>query len=444
MKVHLPSFAGQAISRLNAAGFDAYVVGGCVRDSLIGRVPDDWDIASSATPEQTKAVFEDLPVIETGIQHGTVTVLLEGRPLEITTYRLDGQYSDGRHPDQVHFTKKLKEDLARRDFTVNALAYHPRLGIVDCFGGVEDLQQGVIRCVGEPDRRFQEDALRVMRGIRFASQLGFSLEAKTEISLRKHAPLLQKIAAERLRVELVKLLCGAQAEKVLLNFPDVLAQLIPELLPMVGFDQRTPYHIYDVYQHTAHSVGAVESDPILRLTMLLHDIGKPSCFTVDYKGQGHFKGHGAVSVRMCEEILPRLRFDNHTTERVLKLVKYHDAVIEPRENLIKRWLNRLTPDGFEQLMKVKLADNAAQNPIYDRSDCYRAIIRIAHEILQREDCFSLSSLAVNGDDLMELGIPAGKKLGETLQFLLQAVIDEKCVNDREQLLEYCRKYRQIP
>lgn len=443
MKIQLPSPVEQAIGRLNAAGYEAYAVGGCVRDSLMNRTPNDWDITTSATPEQTRAVFDGVSVIETGIRHGTVTVLLDGQPLEITTYRIDGSYSDSRHPDEVRFTASLKEDLARRDFTVNALAYHPNAGIVDCFGGVEDLTQNIIRCVGEPDKRFTEDALRVMRGVRFASQLSFSLEPATEISLRKHAPLLQKVAAERLRVELMKLLCGPQVLKILLDFPHVLGQLIPELLPMVAFDQRTPYHIYDVYEHTVRSVAAVESEPVLRLTMLLHDIGKPCRFTVDEKGQGHFKGHGQVSVQMCKKILPRLRFDKHTTERVLTLVKYHDVDLEPRAALIKRWMNRLSPEAFFQLMKVKLADNAAQNPVYDRSDSYREILQMAQEILDREECFSLSSLAVNGDDLITLGIPAGKEIGEALQFLLQAVIDEKCENDREQLLKYCLKHRQI-
>lgn len=444
MKIRLPAAAQQAIGQLNTAGFDAYAIGGCVRDSLMGRTPDDWDITTSAKPEQIKKVFAGVPVIETGIQHGTVTVILDGQPLEITTYRIDGNYSDSRHPDEVRFTRNLREDLARRDFTVNALAYHPDEGIIDCFGGIDDLKRQTIRCVGEPDRRFSEDALRVMRGIRFASQLSFSLEPETETSLRHHAPLLQKVAAERLRVELTKLLCGQQVEKILLDFPDVLGQLIPELLPMVGFDQRTPYHIYDVYGHTAHAVAAIDSVPVLRLTMLLHDIGKPSRFTVDEKGRGHFKGHGAVSVRMSEEILPRLRFDNRTTERVLALIKYHDVDLEPRENLIKRWLNRLTPEGFFQLMQVKLADNAAQNPVYNRRASYEEILQLAQDILDREECFSLSSLAVNGDDLLLLGMSPGKGLGETLRFLLQAVIDGKCENNRENLLEYCQKYRQIP
>ena len=442
MKIQLPSPVGRAIERLNAAGYEAYAVGGCIRDSLLGRMPEDWDVTTSAEPEQTKAVFNGIPVIETGIQHGTVTVILDGQPLEITTYRIDGSYSDSRHPDTVRFTRSLKEDLARRDFTVNALAYHPDTGIVDCFGGAEDLRQKILRCVGDPDKRFTEDALRVMRGIRFASQLSFSLESATEVSLRRYAPLLQKVAAERLRTELVKLLCGEQVESVLLRFPDVLGQLIPELLPMVGFDQQTPYHIYDIYEHTAHSVAAINNTPVLRLTMLLHDIGKPRRFTVDKKGQGHFKGHGTVSVHMCEEILPRLRFDKRTIERISSLVKYHDVDLEPREALIKRWLNRLTPEGFFQLMEVKLADNAAQNPLYDRSASYRQILQMAQEILHREECFSLSSLAVNGDDLIKMGIPAGKEIGKALQFLLQAVIDEKCKNSRELLLEYCRDHRQ--
>lgn len=444
MKIKLPVAVQKAIKQLNAAGQEAYAVGGCVRDSLMGRIPADWDITTSATPQQTKSIFEGMPIIETGIQHGTITVLIDGQPLEITTYRIDGNYSDSRHPDQVLFTENLKEDLSRRDFTVNALAYHPDTGIVDCFGGTKDLERQIIRCVGESDKRFNEDALRIMRAIRFASQLSFSLESETEKSLRRNSPLLRKIAPERLQVELMKLLCGVQAQTVLLDFPDVLGQIIPELLPMIGFDQQTPYHIYDIYEHTVRSVAAIENDPVLRLTMLLHDIGKPSRFTVDEKGQGHFKEHSKSSVELSKQILSRLRFDKRTTQRVLTLVKYHDVNLEPKENLIKRWLGRLTPEGFFQLIKIKLADNAAQNPVYDRSSSYEEIIRMAQKILDNEACFSLSSLAVNGNDLLEMGIPAGKEVGEMLQHLLQIVIDGKCENARDKLLAYCINHQQNP
>ncbi|MEG2597592.1 MAG: HD domain-containing protein, partial [Oscillospiraceae bacterium] len=314
--------------------------------------------------------------------------------------------------------------------------YHPEMGLIDLFGGMQDLKQRRIRCVGDPDCRFSEDSLRVMRGIRFCSQLSFSMESKTEKSLRKNASLLSHVAAERLSAELLKLLCGENVCAVLLQYSDILGEIIPEILPMVHFNQHTPYHIYDVYEHTARSVAAVLATPICRLTMLLHDIGKPHCLTKDENGRGHFKGHGKISVSMAETILNRLRLDKHTIESVLLLIRYHDAVIEPSMPIVKRWLNRLTPEMFFMLLEVKFADNKAQNPTHDRQESYREIRIIAELVLSQQECFSLKMLAINGDDLIAQGIMPGKALGETLHFLLQAVMDNRCANEKDALLAF--------
>jgi len=437
--VNLPVAVKKAVEKLNQKGFEAFVVGGCVRDSVMGKIPHDWDITTSASPEENKEVFKEYKVIETGIMHGTVTVIFEDKFLEITTYRIDGDYSDNRHPDKVSFTRNLEEDLARRDFTMNALAFNPDMEIRDFFGGIKDIENKLIRAVGEPDRRFTEDALRIMRALRFGAVLGFEIEEETKNSIRKNAHLLKNIAAERIQAELSKLICGENAYRILMDFPDVLAEIIPQIRDSVGFDQKNKYHIFDVYEHSARAVENVDAVLHLRLAMLFHDIGKPFCFTVDENGQGHFKGHAKLSVDIAEKALNALKYDNATKDKVLMLVKYHDAVIEDDERLIKRWLNRLTPEGFFDLLKVKKADNLSQNPEFDRSADIDKILKKAKEILGRKECFSLSSLAVNGDDLLALGVPEGKKIGEALQFLLDAVTDEKCENDKQKLINFWQK-----
>ena len=313
--VPLPAGVSRALTMLESAGFEAFIVGGCVRDALRGITPKDYDITTSALPEETKSVFRDWRVIETGIQHGTITVVMDGMPLEITTYRTEGTYSDNRHPDSVSFTASLREDVARRDFTMNAIAYSPTRGMIDHFGGAEDIRRGIIRCVGDPATRFREDALRMMRGIRFASVLGFAIEKNTAAAIHENKERIPTVSAERIRVELTKLLCGANVKNVLMDWWDVIGTVIPEILPMHGFDQKTPYHIYDVWEHTAVAVSNIPPDPHLRLCALLHDIGKPPSFFTDEKGVGHFYGHPAVSARMTEEILARLKYDNATRRR---------------------------------------------------------------------------------------------------------------------------------
>ena len=438
--VQLPAGVSRALSMLEDAGYEAFIVGGCVRDALRGITPKDYDITTSALPEETKSVFRDYRVIETGIQHGTVTVMMEGMPLEITTYRTEGTYSDNRHPDSVSFTTSLREDVARRDFTMNAIAYSPVRGLIDHFGGAEDIRGGIIRCVGDPDTRFREDALRMMRGIRFASALGFAIEENTAAAIRENKERISAVSAERIRVELTKLLCGANVKNVLMDWWDVLGVVIPEILPMHGFDQRTPYHIYDVWEHTAVAVSETPPVTHLRLSALLHDIGKPPSFFTDEKGVGHFYGHPAVSEKMAEEILARLKYDNVTRRRVVTLVREHDRIIEPTETAVKRALFRLTPEVFFNLLIIKRADNLAQSPNYrDRLATYDRIESMAQDILERNECVSVATLAVNGGDLIAIGMKPGKEIGEMLSLLLEQVIRGDLANDRDELLTYVKK-----
>ena len=438
--IPLPAGVARALSMMENAGYEAFIVGGCVRDALMGIPPKDYDITTSALPEETKAVFREYRVIETGIQHGTVTVMMEGMPLEITTYRTEGTYSDNRHPDSVSFTTSLREDVARRDFTMNAIAYSPTRGLIDHFGGEADIRAGIIRCVGDPDTRFREDALRMMRGIRFASVLGFRMEDDTAAAIRGNKERIPSVSAERIRVELTKLLCGVNVKNVLMDWWDVLGVVIPEILPMHNFDQKTPYHIYDVWEHTAVAVSETPPVTHLRLSAFLHDIGKPSSFFTDEKGIGHFYGHPAVSAEMAEEILARLKYDNVTRCRVITLVKEHDRIIEPTETAVKRALSRLTPEVFFNLLAIKRADNLAQSPNYrDRLETYEAIEAMAQDILEKNECISVAALAVNGNDLIALGMKPGKEIGEMLSHLLEQVIRGKLENEQEELLSYVKK-----
>lgn len=438
--IPLPAGVARALSMMENAGYEAFIVGGCVRDALMGIPPKDYDITTSALPEETKAVFREYRVIETGIQHGTVTVMMEGMPLEITTYRTEGTYSDNRHPDSVSFTTSLREDVARRDFTMNAIAYSPTRGLIDHFGGEADIRAGIIRCVGDPDTRFREDALRMMRGIRFASVLGFRIEENTAAAIRGNKERIPTVSAERIRVELTKLLCGVNVKNVLMDWWDVLGVVIPEILPMHNFDQKTPYHIYDVWEHTAVAVSETPPVTHLRLSAFLHDIGKPSSFFTDEKGIGHFYGHPAVSAEMAEEILARLKYDNVTRCRVITLVKEHDRIIEPTETAVKRALSRLTPEVFFNLLAIKRADNLAQSPNYrDRLETYDAIEAMAQDILEKNECISVAALAVNGSDLIALGMKPGREIGEMLSHLLEQVIRGKLENEQEELLSYVKK-----
>ena len=440
----LPQPVQTALCRLEQAGYEAFIVGGCVRDCLLGKEPQDYDITTSALPEETKAVFAGERLIESGLKHGTVTVLLDRVPLEITTYRVESAYSDNRHPDAVSFTRNLREDTARRDFTMNAMAYSESCGLVDYHGGQEDLRAGRIRCVGNPGQRFREDALRILRALRFASVLNFEIEDETAQAIREEAWRLQNISRERIREELLKLLCGEGVRRILLDYVDVLGVVIPEILPMKGFDQKNIHHIYDVWTHTAVAVDSIPRDPILRISALLHDIGKPDCFTVDEKGVGHFYGHGRRSEELAEEILTRLKFDNAAKKQILQLVLYHDLYIEDAPQPVKRALNRFTPEGLRQLVLLKRADNLAQNPQFrDRQQFLDRLEAVAAAILEEEQCFCLRDLAVNGRDLIEMGMEPGESIGNVLNTLLEAVIGGQTKNEKEALLTWAKEQKLV-
>ena len=493
------------LQRLESAGFEAYLVGGCVREILraeqcaVADILTDIDITTNARPEEILREFQDMPVIETGLKHGTVTVLapqegprpggdapvefsLFGRlesaspggriPIEITTYRVDGDYSDGRHPDKVRFVTSLTEDLARRDFTVNAMAMDLRGEICDPFGGQQDLEAGIIRAVGDPETRFREDGLRILRALRFAAVLtkrpagnglhiepagdgprvepaseGFRIEPATEAALFQCAPLLQKISAERIFIELKKLVCGPAAGSVVREYVDVLGAIIPELMTIKGFEQHNPYHNYDVLEHCIRALEAVRTTPenetYMKLTALLHDIGKPGVFTHDEKGIGHFYGHPQAGAEIVERILRRLKADRATEERIVTLVHYHDLVFQEDDRLLKRWMNRHTPQVLLEILEIKRADNIATgNVSQELLDKFgrieQQIKRIWREAEAGQTCFQLKDLAVRGSDLLGEGVPKGPEVGRILQELLEAVIDGEVPNEKPALLKRVR------
>ena len=435
--MHLPEYAARAVERLEQAGFETWAVGGCVRDSLRGVRPHDWDLCTAAAPEEMLRVFEGEQVIETGLKHGTLTVMLDGSPLEITTYRTDGGYSDGRHPDGVRFVRSIREDLARRDFTVGAMAWHPERGLFDPFEGQNDLKNRILRAVGDPDTRFTEDALRILRGVRFASELGFAIEDNTAAAMRRQLVRLSCVAAERVREELTRLLCGRWAQRTLLKYNDIIGAALPELVPMFGCTQDNPHHCYDVWGHTVRAVGQVPSDPCLRWAMLLHDSGKPACKTVDEQGIGHFRGHPKQSHALAAALLPRLRFSKQDTERILLLVEQHDRPLGDSEKLVRRSLARLGEARFRDLLMIKKGDAVGQNTQPWDVGTLCATERMLNEVLRQNACLSLRQLAVNGHDMQALGL-GGAAIGEMLSYLLDAVLDDESRNRRETLLRLAR------
>ena len=440
-RIELPAGPAAILAGLAAGGYTAYVVGGCVRDALLGRAPHDWDICTCARPEQAAACFPGLRVLPTGIRHGTVTVLLEGAPYEVTTYRVDGAYSDGRHPDQVSFVDQLPLDLARRDFTINAMAAGPDGKIVDLYGGRADLAAGLVRCVGDPDVRFGEDALRMLRAARFAARYGFAVEEATARSIHRRRALLGRVAAERIRVELEGLLTGPGVENVLLEFADLLAVFWPQLAPMAGFDQRSPWHPLDLWGHTARAVACAPPDRLVRLALLLHDVGKPAAFTVGPDGRGHFPGHARRGAAMAGEMLRRLRFDNAAVEGVTRLIACHDAPLGEDAPGLLRWLARLGPEGLEALFQVKRADCLAQDPALAApvlAGLERAR-RAAEGLMAGGACWRVDQLAVGGRDLMALGVPQGPRVGALLAALLEQVMDGRTENSRAALLGAARR-----
>lgn len=434
----LPPQVRDAIERLEARGFEAYVVGGCVRNVLLGMEPNDWDMTTSALPEETASCFADLRTVETGIQHGTLTVLYDKMPLEITTFRNDGEYLDNRHPAKVTFSKRIEDDLCRRDFTVNAMAYHPKRGLVDLFDGQGDLARRRIACVGDPKARFQEDGLRILRALRFASVLDFTLEEETARAVHDCAHLLGNIAAERIREEFCKLICGRGAVRILREYHDVIGRFLPELSRCVGFAQNTKYHCYDIFEHTLHALELAPREPLVRLAVLLHDIGKPLCYTEDEQG-GHFKGHAEAGVAIVEEITSRLRFDKRTSERLIRLVEYHDREILPTPKSVKRLMMKMSDEDISILMEVKRCDRLAHAPDYcELSPALEQIPRLVEEIRAAGECLSLKTLRIGGEDLMSLGVPRGKPIGVLLGRLLDLVLDGELENDQTALLEAAR------
>lgn len=444
MTVNVPEKVKYILDTLNAHGFESYAVGGCVRDSIMGKEPFDWDITTSALPEKTIDIFEALgcKVIKTGIKHGTVTVLKDHEPFEVTTFRIDGEYTDRRRPDGVSFTANLQEDLKRRDFTINAIVANSDGEIKDFFGGIDDIKRKVIKAIGDPDKRLNEDALRIMRALRFASVLGFKIDPELQKSLRKNKELLRHIAPERINAEFSKLICGENFSWVLLNFTDIIEVFIPEIIPCNGFDQRNIHHIYDVWEHSVRAAENTPADLILRLTMLFHDIEKPSCFFMGEDNQGHFYGHAKKSAETTERILRRLRYDNKTIKEVTELIELHDVEIVPEKKPVLRRMGKMGKESFEKLLAVKYADNSAQSSIVlSRRKDFQKIEKIAAEAQRESSCFSLKSLGVNGKDLIDAGFPEGKEIGRILQYLLENVIDGKCKNDKEDLLRAAEKFR---
>ena len=433
--MYIPESVTELMDRLEEAGFECYCVGGCVRDWLMGIAPHDYDCCTAATPEEMLEIFRDYPLVLAGVKHGTVGVVTADGVVEITTFRTEGGYADSRHPDWVHFVRNLREDLARRDFTVNAMAYSPRRGLSDPFGGQEDLKRGLLRAVGEPEQRFREDALRILRGLRFAARFGFTIEENTRRAMDEEIAGLDALARERVMTELEGFLRAARAED-LLNAADFLCRCIPELVPTVGFDQKNPNHVHDVFGHIAQVVENVPPTAQLRLAALLHDIGKPDVFTLDEAGVGHFYGHASVSADMADGILHRLKASNALREEVVWLVKHHMDRYAAEEKTARRLLSRHGLERMERLLDFQAADLGGKG-----TDAPDASLRELEQLRQmlrtlarQEGALTLKTLAVSGRDLIGLGCAPGPALGKTLNTLLERVLSGELPNERAALL----------
>ena len=435
MKIQLPEKVNIIISTLQAHGYEAYAVGGCVRDSILGREPDDWDITTSAMPLETKALFKR--TFDTGIEHGTITVLLDKDAFEVTTYRVDGKYEDSRHPKEVTFTRSLKEDLLRRDFTINAMAYNDEEGLVDVFGGIRDLKNKTIRCVGNAEERFGEDALRILRAVRFAAQLGFEIEKETQKGIVKLAPTLANISAERIQVELVKMLVSPNPGLLRKAYElGITKVILPEFDEMMQTTQETPHHKYSVGEHTIKAIEMIRADKVLRLTMLLHDVAKPQMKTIDGNGVAHFKMHDIKGADMAKAILRRLKFDNDTLGKVTRLVQYHDYRIPAEPKRVRRAMNKIGEDLFPYYLEVRRADTMAQSEYLreEKLQNIREMEMCYQDILEKKECVSLKDLAVSGSDLIDDGMQPGKEIGMVLNKLLEMVIENPNLNTKETLL----------
>ena len=438
INVEVPAPVNYIIQELEKCGHEAYMVGGCVRDSVLGRKPHDYDICTSATPDEILKAFPDEEIIPTGLQHGTVTILINKEPFEVTTYRIDGDYSDNRRPDNVTFTKNLVEDLRRRDFTINAMAYNPKTGLIDPFNGMEDIKYKKIRCVGSAEDRFNEDALRILRAIRFEAQLGFAGLPETMFEIERQYDRLKNISIERINSEFCKIVASEQFCVELVLYPNVFSLFIPELKDLIGFQQNNPYHAYDVFDHTVHAIEKCGSDDlVVRLAVFFHDFGKPHSYQDGEDGIRHFKGRGKVSAEITDSIMKRLRFDNETRNNVVELVYYHDATFEVGNKYVKRWLNKIGEKQFRRLLEIRKADIKGQKPDYEESRIEKVnnIENILEEILSEKSCFSLKDLAVNGNDVKEvMKLKEGKDIGYWLNEILKRVIDGELENNKYDLV----------
>ncbi|MDO4173362.1 MAG: HD domain-containing protein [Eubacteriales bacterium] len=430
----LPQHIVAVLDRLEQAGYASYVVGGAVRDSLAGRTPHDYDVCTAAFPQQVEDIFFDHHVIETGLQHGTVTVMMEGEPVEVTTFRTEGSYSDGRRPDSVQFVTAIADDLARRDFTVNAMAYSPQRGLCDPFGGQDDLRRKLLRCVGDPDARLQEDALRILRALRFAAQRGYAIELQTVQALRRNQHGLAHVSAERITAELLQLVCGPYAGTVMMEYADMITGLLPELAPMVGFAQHNPYHKYDVWEHSVRAMESIRPDPLLRLAMLFHDCGKPGTFHMDDNGVGHFYGHPILSYQLAQQAARHLRLPVQMEQELLYLVRHHDT---PLGNTVRSVRRKLAVHGetrFRNLLAVKKADCIGQGTTPENLTELLETEALLEQVLAEQGCLTRKDLAVNGNDLLAWGI-SGPSIGRYLSEMLNRVLDDPSCNTRERLYE---------
>ncbi len=438
MKINMPDDAKLIISTLEDNGFECFAVGGCVRDSILEKTVNDWDFTTSATPDEILKSFDSYTTVDIGKKYGTICVVVNGKNYEITTYRTEDNYTDSRHPDSISFSKNLLDDLSRRDFTVNAMAYNDNTGLVDEYGGIDDLELGVIRCIGEPDVRFSEDALRILRALRFASVYGFSIESKTSESILKNRSNLSLVAPERINKEFSKLLCGESVDFILRRYKDVIAVFIPEITCMFGFDQNNKHHNKDLWRHTVAAVKNASPDEILRTTLLLHDIGKPMTVQKDSLGVSHFPEHQKLSAAMADTILKRLRYPSYYLSDVKILIEHHDLRFEPDKAQIKKYMRDLGSDIVSQLLAVQRADILAQSS-YRRSEKLSnldEVLTLYLQILEKDECYSLADLAVNGKDIIHLGVGSGEKIGEILSTLLDKVIDCELNNEKEELIAF--------
>lgn len=438
--MEMPFQIRELLERLENSGFKAYLVGGCVRDSIMGITPHDFDIATSALPNQTERVFADCRIVETGIKHGTVTVLYKGLSIEITTFRVDGEYLDGRHPESVEFSANIEDDLSRRDFTINGMAYGLKDGLVDPFGGQADISAQIIRCIGDPDSRFNEDALRILRALRFSARLGFAIDENTKQSMLKHKSDLRKISKERIFSELQMIICGKDIKRVMLEYHEIFSVILPPLAQQVGYNQNSKYHNSTLYEHTARAVEAAPPEPVIRLVMLFHDMGKPICRVNGENGEGHYYGHADESARIADELLRVLKCDNYRRNMICQIVKYHDIPINMSRKHIRRMISKMGHEIFQYVMLAHMADDSAKADfVLPRVDEEREIIKIAEEIVKSQQCLTVKDLAINGKDLCLITKPS-PLMGKVLNTLLAEVLDEQLPNEKDALMQRAKEF----